>query len=239
MKYTVYSIGFLLALFILGACEKEEKFDYAGGNQIYFAMTADSSVYSFAIQSSTVNEDVALISVAVSGAAAATDREIKIEVVGDRSTAREGSYPASGGHYHLGRTILKAGEIKADVPVTVFRQQDISGGEVFICLRIVPDENFLGNMGEKFLVHKFKINDILTRPDNWDSYILRYFGVYGPVKYQFIIDKLGRYDFRETGDDPVSKAEMAYYKDKLKTYLMEYEAEFGPLYEEGNVKVTF
>ena len=94
-------------------------------------------------------------------------------------------------------------------------------------------------MGESFLKHRFKINDILTRPDNWDTYIRRYFGEYGPVKYQFIIDHLGRYDFRETGDDPVSKAEMAYYKDKLRTYLIEYEKENGPLYEKGNVKVTF
>lgn len=239
MKNIFYGIGVLLALLTLFSCEKEEKFDYVGGNQVYFATTADSSTYSFAIQSSTVNEDVALIPIAVSGIAADIDREIKIEVIQQGTTAREGEEFVSGGHYHLGKTILKKGEIETNIPVTVFRQKDIDGGEVVVRLRIVPDENFLGNMGESFLVHQFKINDILTKPDNWDSYIRRYFGEYGPVKYQFIIDHLGRYDFRATGDDPVSKAEMAYYKDKLRTYLIEYEKENGPLYEKGNVKVTF
>lgn len=239
MKNIFYSISVLLVLFTLFSCEKEEKFNYLGGNQVYFATTADSSIYSFAILSSSVKEDIALIPVAVSGVAADIDREIKIEVIQQGTTAKEGLDFASGGHYHLEKTILKKGEIETNIPVTVFRQKDIDGGEVVVWLRIVPDENFLGNMGESFLVHKLKINDILTKPDNWDTYIRRYFGEYGPVKYQFIIDKLGRYDFRETGDDPVSKAEMAYFKDKLKTYLIEYEKDNDPLYEEGNVKVTF
>lgn len=239
MKNIFYGVSILLILFTLFSCEKDEQYDYAGGNQVYFATTADSSTYSFAIKSSSVHEDVALIPVAVSGIAAGIDREIKIEVVAEGTTAREGVDFASGGHFRLEKTILRKGEIETHIPVTVFRQKSIAGSEVVVWLRIVPDENFLGDMGEDFLIHKFKINDILTKPDNWDTYIRRYFGEYGPVKYQFIIDHLGRYDFRETGDDPVAKAEMAYFKDKLKTYLMEYEKENGPLYEEGNVRVTF
>lgn len=232
-------LNLLLIMCLLLSCEKDEKFDYVGGNQIYFAASADSSIYSFAIQKSDVKEDMAYIPVAVAGKAAGKDREIQIEVIREQTTAKEGTDYASGAHFHLEKTILKQGEIETVIPVKVFRQADIDGGEVVVGLRIVPDENFLGDMGDEFLVHKFKINDILTKPDNWDSYIRRYFGEYGPVKYQFIIDMLGRYDFRADGEDPVSKAEMAYYKDKLKTYLIEYEAENGPLYEEGNVKVTF
>lgn len=239
MKNIIYSLGMLLALLALVSCEQGEKFDYVGGNQIYFATKADSSVYSFATQASTLKETVVMIPVAVSGKAALMDREIKVEVVKSATTAKEGNDLASGAHFYLGKTVLKANEIEASIPVTVFRQKDIVGTEVVVRLRIVPDENFLGSMGSDVLEHKFKINDILTKPDNWDSYIRRYFGEYGPVKYQFVIDHLGRYDFRETGDDPVSKAEMAFYKDKLKTYLIEYEKDNGPLYDEGNVKVTF
>lgn len=239
MRNIIYSISIFLLVFLFCSCEKEEKFDYVGGNQVYFATEADSSTWSFATQSSEVNEAEVLIPVAISGKAASMDRMIKIEVIAEGTTAREGDGLASGAHFHLGNTVLKKGEIGTNIPVTVYRQKDIDGGEVVVWLRIVPDDNFLGAMGEEFLIHKFKINDILTPPDNWNSYIRRYFGEYGPVKYQFIIDKLGRYDFRENGDDPVSKAEMAYYKDKLRTYLIEYEKENGPLYEEGNVRVTF
>lgn len=239
MKNRILVIALAAAMAALFGCEKGEKYDYRGGNQIYFAAAADSTTYSFAVKSSTMFEDVAMIPVAVSGLAADRDREIKIEVLQQGTTARPGQQLADGGHYHIGTTILKAGEIETNVPVTVFRQQDIDGSEVVVWLRIVPDGEFLGQMGEEFLVHKFKINDILTKPTNWDSYIRRYFGEYGPVKYQFIIDMLGRSDFEEAGEDPVSKAEMAYYKDKLRTYLIEYEKEHGPLYEEGDVKVIF
>ncbi|MEG2341107.1 MAG: DUF4843 domain-containing protein [Odoribacter sp.] len=239
MKYTIYSIGMLLVALTLFSCEKNETYDYVGGNQVHFEKDRDSSVYSFAIQSSNVNEDIKLIPLGVSGLAAKVDREIKIEVVREQGTAKEGENSASGAHFHLGKTILKAGEIQTNIPVIVFRQSDIKEKEVFVLLRIVTDENFAGGMGDGFLIHKLKINNILTKPDNWDTYIRPYFGDYGPVKYQFVIDELERYDFRDSGDDPVSKAEMVYYRDKLRTALVEFEAEFGPLYEVGNVKVTF
>lgn len=235
MKYTVYTIGILLTAGMLFSCEKEEKYDYAGGNQIYFATTEDSSYYSFAVQNSAVNEDVAYIPVAISGLAADVDREIGIEVLKEGTTAKEGADRASGAHYHLGKTILKKGELQTNIPVTVFRQADLYENKVYVILKIVPSGTFLGGMGEEVLIHRFQINDILTKPINWDTYLRRYFGDYGPVKYRFIIDKLGRYEFESTGEDPVTEAELAYYRDVLRTKLQQE----GPLYEAGGVLVTF
>lgn len=235
MRNRSYIWGFLLIAGILGSCEKEEKYEYTGGNQIYFNAQADSSVYSFATQASSVYEDTAWIPVAISGIAAGADRTIGVEVLTTGTTAREGDNRASGAHFRLLPAVLKAHAIETSIPVVVFRQPDIDGGEVTVMLKIVTDENFQGGMGEEVLVHKLKINDILTKPGNWDTYLRRYFGEYGPVKYQFIIDKLQRYEFPETGENAVSKAELSHYRDKLRSYL----AEEGPLYEEGGVLVTF
>lgn len=232
---TIYILGFLLGLFLISSCERDEKYDYTGGNQIYFNIEKDSSVYSFATQSSNVNEDTALIPVAISGLAVNYDREIKIEVLPAGTTAKEGNDRASGAHFHIEKTVLKANEIETHIPIKVFRQPDIDEAEVVVMLKIIPEGTFRGGMGDEVLIHKFKINDILTPPSNWDTYLRRYFGDYGPVKYQFIIDKLHRYEFEESGEDPVSEAQLAYYRDKMRTYLVEE----GPLYEEGGVLVIF
>lgn len=238
MKKTIYLIGMMVCLLVAASCEKEERYDYRGGNQIYFANEEDSMTYSFAIQKSSVREDVVEIPVAISGLAADEDRVVRVAVVAETTTAIEGD-AQSGGHFQLGETVLRQGEITANIPVTVYRQDDLKDKEVVVCLQLVCEGTFLGDMVEDKLAYKLKINDILSMPANWNSYIRHYFGEYGPVKYQFIIDTLGIAEFPESGPDAVSKAEMGYYKDKLRNALIAYEKENGYLYEEGNVRVTF
>ena len=129
MKRTIYLIGMMVCLLVAASCEKEERYDYRGGNQIYFANEEDSMTYSFAIQKSSVREDVVEIPVAISGLAADEDRVVRVAVVAETTTAIEGD-AQSGGHFRLGETVLRQGEITANIPVTVYRQDDLKDKEV-------------------------------------------------------------------------------------------------------------
>lgn len=236
MKHYNGYILTLFALLLLSACDQKEDYDYRGGNQIYFTM-ADSTVYSFAVQASTVETDTVFIPIAIHGLASGQDRVVNVLIDETRSTALKGE-KADGGIYNVGTTVLRAGELKTDLAVRVFRQPSLKDKEFEVYFSIDPGTDFLGEMGAKRTTIKLKINSILTKPSNWDSYIATYFGAYGPVKYQFVIDVLHRYSFPSTGPDAVVKAQMSYYRDKLRIELIQYEKLNGPLME-GNVKVNF
>jgi len=236
MKSWKYCITGLLGLFVLAACDYKEEFDYAAGNQIYFE-TADSVTYSFAIQASTVEIDTVRIPIDIHGLPADADRVVNILIDESKTTAKRGE-KADGAVYNVGKTILPAKAWTTDLEVYVYRQKELEDKEVEVYFTIDPGNDFLGDMGKEHLSLKLKINDVLTMPENWEDYIQDYFGVYGPVKYQFIIDVLGRYSFPESGPEAVSKGQMSFYVDKLRTELIKYEKVNGPLME-GDVKVSF
>lgn len=236
MRYYKAYLWSVIAVLAFAACDQKEDFDYTAGNQIYFN-GADSTAYSFAVQSSKVEVDTVLIPVAIHGLPTTVDRIVNIRIDESKSTAQKGEM-AEGGIYNIGETVLPANEWTTHLLVRVFRQPFLKDKEFEVYFYIDPGKDFLGDMGTERTSFKLKINNILTPPDNWETYIKSYFGVYGPVKYQFIIDVLGRYSFPEDGPDKVVKAQMSFYRDKLRTELIKYEKENGPLME-GNVKVNF
>lgn len=236
MKYCNYCILSLFTFLSLWACDQKEEFDYTAGNQIYFTLD-DSVVYSFAVQASTVETDTVFIPIAIHGLPSLENRTVNIRIDEERSTALRGEM-AEGGIYQIGETVLPSGEWETALAVRVFRQPSLKDKEFEVYFYIEPGQDFIGGMGSEKTFFKLKINNILTKPDNWDNYIAGYFGTYGPVKYQFIIDVLGRYSFPEKGPDAVVKAQMSYYRDKLRTELIKYEKVNGPLME-GAVKVNF
>lgn len=236
MKHYNNYILYLLMFLCLSACEQQEKFDYAAGNQIFFEQR-DSVTYSFAVHASTVYTDTFYIPVSIYGPAADVDRTINIRIDETRTTAQRGK-KNDGAVYDFGKTIMPAGKWSANIAVCVFRQPQLKDKEVEVFFLIEPGADFQGGTGIERTSLKFKINDILTEPENWDSYIAAYFGTYGPIKYQFIIDVLGRHSFPASGPDAVVKGQMSFYRDKLRTELIQYEKENGPLME-GTVKVQF
>jgi hypothetical protein len=225
-----------MVLLVFWACDEKEGFNYTAGNQIYFE-NPDSTTYSFAVQASTVLVDTVYIPIHIHGLPADVDRVIDIRIDESLTTAPRGE-KEEGAIFNVQPTILPAKTWTTNLEVFVYRQQALKGKEFEVYFVIEPGKEFLGDMGKEYLTFKLKINNILTPPDNWEEYIEAYFGVYGPVKYQFIIDKLHRYSFPESGPDAVTKGQMAYYRDKLRTELMKYEKEYGPLME-GDVKVEF
>lgn len=223
---------------LFASCSENEDFSYSGNTQIYLGVGGDSMQYSFAIKPSFQKEDTIRIPVRITGLTTDYDRPIDLRIIPELTTAREGSRE-EGGHFYFSPAILPKNEISSDILLVVNRQEDLEKGNVSIAFKILPNQFFGGGMGEKTLTYRVVLNDILTLPTNWDRFIKSYFGNKSLVKYQFIIDVLGIATFPGSGDDAISPGQMYFYKDKLKTELVKYEKENGPLIDENNNRVTF
>ena len=91
-----------------------------------------------------------------------------------------------------------------------------------------------------WLDYKVKINDILTKPARWIYECQPYFGTYSKVKYRYIIDVLGIWDFPDSGENAIPKGQMLFYKDKMKSELARWEKENNKqMLDENNVHVDF
>lgn len=66
-----------------------------------------------------------------------------------------------------------------------------------------------------------------------------YFGVYSQVKYRFIIDTLGIWDFPDSGENAIPRAQMYFYQDKMKSALAKWTQENGPMRDENGNVISF
>lgn len=86
--------------------------------------------------------------------------------------------------------VIKAGETTARVPVFVLR--DVSLEDTAFNLRVEVKPNGTFEQGYKEQRYKLvTITSQLTKPEEWTMYMDYYFGEWGPVKHQFMIDATG------------------------------------------------
>ena len=229
----------LLAVSALTGCSTDEIDTFNGGAQVYFERvagsgTADSLTYSFAVQPAGLMTDIVEIPIVVTGEAAGYDRKVNIEVAPDLSTATEGD------EYTLQPAIIPAGAFKGVLKVEVRRTPAISEKERHVTFRILPSEGLGIDVNPKWIDYKLKINDILTRPPRWVYECQPYFGVYSKIKYRFIIDTLGIWNFPDSGENAISRGQMYFYQDKMKSALMQWEKDNGgPMLDENGNKISF
>jgi hypothetical protein len=85
-----------------------------------------------------------------------------------------------------------------------------------------------------------KINDFLTKPSNWDSWLVYFFGDYSQRKYRFIIEVTGRGDFPSGGGaGSLPYGQFVAYQQLMVQALNEYEAEHGHMLDENGDIVEF
>jgi hypothetical protein len=117
------------------------------------------------------------------------------------------------------------------------RTEDLTTNTVSLCFKVVETNDFKAGVIEQnhFCI---KWNDTLSKPKNWDTELLEFFGEYSLVKYRFIIDTIG---FGEFSAKTMSWSELTNYKIIMKTALDEYnDAHPGaPLKDENGQLVTF
>lgn len=239
MKHLI-SIFFtaICATVLLHSCTIDEIDTFSGGSQVYFERsagsgTADSLTYSFAVQPAGLMNDIVRIPIVVTGEAVPYDRIVNIEVDRSLTTATEGK------EYTFSQVTIPAGSFSTTLDVAVNRTPAIAEEERYITFRILPSEGLEIDVNPAWIDYKLKINDILTRPARWVYECQPYFGVYSRVKYRFIIDTLGLWDFPDSGENAIPRAQMYFYKDKMKSALAKWTQENGPMLDENGNVISF
>lgn len=230
--------GLLFALLLLGACTKEQHLTYQDAPAVYFFTdslnyTADSTTYSFAVHDSQLQQDTVKIPLKIMGEAADHDRQVNVEAIPDSTTAVQGQ------QYKILPAVIKAGEYKDSLKILVMKTASLDSTEVRLSLRIVASADFQPGVIEKS-TYLVKINNILTKPDNWDGLLALFFGNYSQVKFRFIIDVTGISVFNfKTPTGSIDFQYYMYLKQVMRDALTNYELLNGPLIDENGNPVTF
>ena len=235
MKKMKLMILLLAVIGMFTACEND-KFYFQDDARVRiegpyeWAVGTDSLTFSFAAYPSQVQEQGMEMKLYVMGEAAATDRTAKLAIDRTLTTANDDQYifPET--------VTIPAGKLEAPFIVTL-KRADLTSGTVSLYFRIVETNDFkVGVIEQNHFCIKW--NDTLSKPKNWDTELLEFFGEYSLVKYRFIIDTIGFGEFSATS---MSWSELTNYKIIMKTALDEYnDAHPGePLKDENGLLVTF
>ena len=235
MKKMKLMILLLAVIGMFTACEND-KFYFQDDARVRiegpyeWAVGTDSLTFSFAVYPRQVQEQDMEMKLYVMGEAAATDRTAKLAIDRTLTTANDDQYV-------FPETVtIPAGKLEAPFIVTL-KRADLTSGTVSLYFRVVETNDFkVGVIEQNHFCIKW--NDTLSKPKNWDTELLEFFGEYSLVKYRFIIDTIGFGEFSATS---MSWSELTNYKIIMKTALDEYnDAHPGePLKDENGLLVTF
>lgn len=223
----------LAGLLLLAACKKETLlYDEPGRlnfRKEYLDPKQDSTTYSFAIKPASLQQDTVWLKLGLMGRLTDTDREIKLEVIPDSTTA------VANVHYQLFKYVLPANSHQIDLPVLIKRDPSLKNQQVRLYLKIGASSDLLPGV-DTMQAYKVRINDRITKPDNWDRELIYFFGTYSNNKYLFIIQTLGVSEFV----NPFSEmSKYDYYKGQIKNALEDYKQQHGhPYLDENGFEVT-
>lgn len=241
MKQTIIYIAFLG---LLTACKKDEISTTSSASAaVYFIydvmrpVNIDSISYTFVEKSSTVVTDTLWLPVRVSGNTADKDRPVNL--VADNA----GTTAVKDQHYKLLNNIVPKGSFTSRVGVVLLRDASLQTNSVVLNLQLQPSQDFpvlmkdtLMDDGRYYGRNKVKIifTDRLLKPDNWESYLITFFGAYSNVKFRFITGVLGVSSFPTTGPNAVNYPRMQFYQTTVRNALLEYTTANGPLIDENS-----
>lgn len=228
MKLKIFKgLLFFSSLASLVSCKLENELLFDQPTSIYIDATVDSTIYTFATSPASVTKDTIDIPLRITGIGADVDREVSL-------VPRASSTAKLGYHYAIGSTVIKANQFAAVVPIYIFRKTGLKDSVLTIQLDIKENENFkLGYTNR--LKYKISISDILSKPTNWESAWVGYFGKYSLVKFKFLLEVTGRTDWNSF---PFPQ-DTRYLSQKAKLALLDYNQRFGDLIDENNEIITF
>ena len=217
----------ITALALMQSCKKDEIMLYDSGDHVQFNKSyTDSSMFSFL---ALPNEDEAQAPLVIElvGKPSDKDRQYKISVVKDQSTATPQ-------HYSLPATFtLKANRTQDTAWITVKKQPDISVKPVRLVLMIEStDELKYGQID--YCVSILNISNVIARPDWWNQNVEWYYlGEYSDKKFKLFIQVTGLSEINSANID-----EVRYYTMKLKSYLLQEKDAGRTVYEENGQEMT-
>lgn len=237
---------------VLAACKREGLQQYTEKSRIYLSLdtgfyrpfptaSAGNLRIDYSAQNSSKKTDTLTLNFQTSGLASNVDRSFILEHSGN---AQEGvDFDV------LNKNIIvPARTFISRIKVVIRRSANMAKKEVSLVYQLKANDNFeLGpdrdtlNFGRNLAIMKMtaiKIfaKDIVVKPDNWDSFIAKYFGVYSEVKYRFVIDVLNKTSFPSNTQDATMKSNLT----KLKTALTKYNAaNTQKLQDENGILISF
>lgn len=238
MKLTIPCLAALFAAAaFLSSCSKESMQPYSGGAGIYITGNThnDSTRYSFAVKNSSRVKDTIWVNVRITGAAAEKDRAVLFTAVDSLTTAQKGT------HYELLPHTIPAGAFTGKLGIVVFRTPDLLQKTVKLGMRLSTTPHFTASI-KTDLDYTILLNDILTKPDNWDRPLVFFLGAYSQVKHRFMIDVLGIAEYPTDPKVPGSftVAELLFFQGKMQNALAAYNATHPvPMQDENGNPVIF
>lgn len=198
MKKLLLPLNIVMLLTLLTACEKDLPVYNGSDSMLNFVyaheQNSDSTcMYSFVYESDDVVKDTVWFDITTMGFPQDRDRYYELEQVltGNHDAVPGKHYVAFDDADYRSKLCVPAGAIEARLPVVVLRDPSLkTEGNVTLRLKFEPNDEFIvGYITRSFKV--LTISDILSRPNNWNGICDHYFGDYGPVKHQFMIDVSG------------------------------------------------
>ncbi|HEY8389231.1 MAG TPA: DUF4843 domain-containing protein [Parasegetibacter sp.] len=241
-------ILYITILISLVACKKDEIKSFLDADPaVYFIHSTsritsiDSITYTFVEKSSNVTSDTIWLPVRISGDAVDFDR--KVNLVADPA----GTTAVKDKHYKLLDYFIPKNSFTTQLGVVLLRDASLQSESVVLNLQILPSDDFgtlmkdtLTGDGRFYTKNRIKIifTDRLLKPDNWDSYLVTFFGPYSDVKFRFIAGELGVSTFPTTGPNAVNFPKMQFYQTVVRNALFEYTQANGPLIDENGNPVV-
>jgi len=191
-KHIALLLTFLVSLM---GCKKDIE-GYENDPRVYFyERTQDGfstrvgiKTLSFLMKPAEVKEDTIKVIAKIMGLKAGYDRTF-LAIPDTGSNANTTDYKILPG-------IIKAGEVIGYLPVVVQRTAEIKQMVKVLNVMIVDGADFKAGISDQQDVKmSLSWTDGLIKPVNWDTALKTYFGDYSTIKYQFIIDVLGRTEF--------------------------------------------
>jgi hypothetical protein len=195
MKNSLFKyLTFAAILYIASSCEKKlEVFNAGGGLNFYYTTAGDTLLnYSFVYGPSTAITDTIWLKVETIGPLFNEEREITIaqENTGINDAVAGTHYVAFNDVAVKKYYFMPANKSLDSIPVILKRDASLKSKSVnlLICIKTNNDFNLVSP--EKSSL-KIVFTDQLARPNRWAYYCSAYFGDYGPVKHQWLIEQTG------------------------------------------------
>ncbi len=224
----IYHLLLLALIIVLGSsCQKDDYVSYDTGlaslRFIYTAAGNDSIVYSFALHPDR-EEDIVEIPFKLMGLTSGQAREVSVEVVKEKTTAREND------HFSIETCTLPADSITGNLRVKVRKTAELENHDLVVTFRLGGNENFAAAPVNES-TYRIVMTNYLAEPTGWP------FGEYSRVKHQFVISVLGI----GTDYDQWSEGERIHYTSVMTSALYEYNKAHpgAPMTDENGLVITF
>lgn len=191
--YKLFIFVFFAATF--AACEKDLPVYNSTQNRLNFGLSSEADTvqtYSF-VYTGGVATDTVWYTVRTMGFLSDAARTFELQqVMTGVNDAQVGTHYVSFDDETLKkRYVIPAGAVRARIPIVVKRDTTLKKQDYNLVFTFKPNNNF--DLGyEAYSKVKLIISDKLSKPTAWRYYACTYFfGTYGPVKHQFMIDVTG------------------------------------------------